>query len=75
MFESCLICGEEGDIQMHHVKHLRGEIEKATGFQTIMTKLNRKQIPVCKACHDNIHAGRYDGRSLLDLQRMKKKGA
>lgn len=69
LFQSCLICGTEEDIQMHHVKHIRRGTEKPTGFQSIMAKLNRKQIPVCPTCHNNIHAGRYDGASLGELQK------
>jgi len=56
---------------MHHVKHLRKEGTKPTGFQIIMSQLNRKQVPVCKACHNNIHAGKYDGVSLKELQKAK----
>jgi hypothetical protein len=50
---------------MHHVRHVRkGEI---TGFLQIMNQLNRKQIPCCKACHNNIHSGKYDGINLSDI--------
>lgn len=68
-FEACLICGAEDGIQMHHVKHLRKEGQKATGFLAVMSQLNRKQIPVCQTCHDNIHGGRYDGVSLKTLRK------
>lgn len=71
MFDSCLICGDTGDIHMHHVKHIRKQGEKMDGFTTIMSKLNRKQIPVCQPCHVKIHAGKYDGISLKNLQGKK----
>jgi hypothetical protein len=58
---------------MHHVKHLRKESEKATNFQSIMSKLNRKQIPVCTSPHHKIHVGKYDGVSLRTLQEKKTK--
>jgi len=32
-----------------------------------MRALNRKQVPVCSACHDKIHRGEYDGISMKDL--------
>jgi predicted HNH restriction endonuclease len=73
LFESSLICGAEGEIQMHHVKHLRKENDKTTSFQSIMSKLNRKQIPVCTSCHHKIHVGKYDGVSLNSLQEKKNK--
>jgi len=63
--EPCRICGSTEQIEMHHVKHIRkGNV---TGFTKIMSQLNRKQIPVCRKCHMNIHNGRYDGISLKDL--------
>lgn len=34
-----------------------------------MSKLNRKQIPVCLDCHNKIHKGLYNGLSLKDLKR------
>jgi predicted HNH restriction endonuclease len=53
---------------MHHVRHIRkmGE-RKPTGFQAVMRTLNRKQIPVCKGCHEKIHRGEDDGIRLHDL--------
>jgi len=64
----CVVCGEPNRIQMHHVRHIRkmdGTAPK--GFTRVMQALNRKQIPVCKACHEKIHRGQYDGLSLKDL--------
>jgi group II intron reverse transcriptase/maturase len=68
----CCICGDTLDkvqIEMHHVRHIRKLSAKrqATGFNRILRMLNRKQIPVCKACHANIHRGKYDALRLSDL--------
>jgi group II intron reverse transcriptase/maturase len=64
----CLICGETDKVEMHHVRHIRKMgLRKPTGFQAVMRALNRKQIPVCKACHRKIHKGEYDGIALHDL--------
>jgi group II intron reverse transcriptase/maturase len=60
--EECLLCGATYNIVMHHVKHIRKG--KGTGVTQIMRQLNRKQIAVCKNCHNKIHAGKYDGTSL-----------
>lgn len=38
-----------------------------------MSKLNRKQNPVCSKCHVKIHNGKYDGISMKDLQLNKIK--
>jgi len=64
----CLVCGNPNKVQMHHIRHIRkmdGEAPK--GFTRVMAVLNRKQVPVCKACHEKIHRGIYDGLSLKDL--------
>jgi len=71
-YDPCWICGTEGDTQMHHVKHLRKDGKKPTGFLDLMSKLNRKQIPVCTQCHLKIHKGLLNHISLKDLKRPEK---
>jgi hypothetical protein len=66
----CIICGSEEKIEMHHLKHIRKSNTKLSGFSTIMSKLNRKQVPVCKICHNKIHNGLYDGISLSKLKSL-----
>lgn len=61
----CCVCGSTTQVEYHHIRHVR--IGKARGFLKVMSQLNRKQIPVCKPCHDNIHSGRYDDMALTDL--------
>lgn len=64
----CCICLETVGVAMHHVRHIRKMTEKqATGFTSLLAKLNRKQVPVCQECHKKIHRGEYDGISLRDL--------
>lgn len=66
--ESCVICGSDANVQMHHVRHVRKLGEKPpTGFTRLLATLNRKQIPTCGTCHGKIHAGIYDGIRLMDL--------
>lgn len=69
--DSCCICGLTEGVEMHHLKHLRKDGDKPTGFLAIMSSLNRKQIPVCKTCHNKIHAGLYNGIKLTDLWSVK----
>jgi group II intron reverse transcriptase/maturase len=63
----CALCGEPGDA-MHHIRRLAdidrpGRQPKAT-WEKIMAARRRKFIKVCVKCHDDIHAGRYDGKRL-----------
>lgn len=69
--EPCSICGSTDNVEMHHVKHVRKG--KIVGFTALMSKLNRKQIPVCVNCHDKIHSGKYDGLSLKNIHLNTKK--
>lgn len=64
----CELCGFEGPIQAHHIRKLAdidrpGRRPKAT-WEKIMSARKRKTLMVCKGCHDVIHSGQYDGRSL-----------
>jgi hypothetical protein len=64
----CVVCGDPKKVQMHHVRHIRKmDGERPKGFTAVMLALNRKQVPVCKACHVRIHRGEYDGLSIKDL--------
>lgn len=59
----CLICGATVDIQMHHLRHLKNTKDKSTLIK-IMSRLNRKTVPLCVPCHNKVHTGKYDGLSL-----------
>lgn len=65
----CVICSSTEKIEMHHIKRLRGPTgENVTkGFNKIMGAINRKQIPVCQKCHNKIHNGTYNDKSLNEI--------
>lgn len=64
----CCICFDSVGVAMHHVRHIRKMNEKqAKGFTSLLAKLNRKQIPVCRECHRKIHNGSYDGMKVSEL--------
>jgi group II intron reverse transcriptase/maturase len=70
----CSICdSDEGPIEMHHVHHVRKQGFRYKGFQEQMALLNRKQVPLCKNCHKKVHAGLYDGPSLVTLRKRMRK--
>jgi group II intron reverse transcriptase/maturase len=73
IYGECCLCGAKG-VEMHHLRKL-ADIDRPGRrpkqlWERIMAARRRKSIPVCKDCHDDIHAGRYDGprlrRALLE---------
>jgi hypothetical protein len=60
----CAICGSNENIEIHHIKSLNKRPRKGNFLEDMMCKMNRKQVPLCKPCHQQVHAGRYDGKSL-----------
>lgn len=64
---NCLICKSKGPIEMHHVKHIRKNGVRYGGFTQQMALLNRKQVPLCRICHQKVHDGLYDQIRLKDL--------
>jgi len=61
----CSICGSTQQIEMHHIRHIKKG--KVIGFAQVLKQLNRRQIPVCKCCHQKIHRGEYDGINLSEF--------
>jgi group II intron reverse transcriptase/maturase len=64
----CVLCDREASIEMHHIRKL-SDIDRPgrrprERWEKIMAARRRKSIPVCEECHDDIHAGRYDGPRL-----------
>jgi group II intron reverse transcriptase/maturase len=70
----CIICDSiKGPIEMHHLKHVCKQGHRYGGFHQQIALLNRKQVPMCQACHKKIHAGLYDGPSLTKLRKQFRK--
>ena len=59
----CVVCGSSENIEIHHVRSLRKRPRKGNFLEDMMSKMNRKQVPLCKPCHLQVHAGKYDGKS------------
>lgn len=64
----CSICGATQNIEMHHIKHIRKRKYSAIPLSEVWTRVmalrNRKQIPLCASCHDQLHSGKYRGKSV-----------
>lgn len=60
--DTCEVCGEKANVQMHHVRHLRDLNKKGKRemplWMKVMISRKRKSIPLCKRCHGNIHFNR-----------------
>ena len=65
--DNCAICDNPEQVEMHHVRHIRKRGKNVQGFTLYMAAVNRKQIPVCRKCHREIHNGKYDGASLPSI--------
>ena len=67
LLDNCAICDNPEQVEMHHVRHIRKRGKNVQGFTLYMAAVNRKQIPVCRKCHREIHNGKYDGASLPSI--------
>lgn len=62
----CELCGVEGvSLEAHHIRKMAdidrpGRRPKAE-WEKRMLAIKRKTLMICDGCHDDIHAGRYDG--------------
>lgn len=66
----CAMCGAVGRTEMHHIKHVRKNkyATLKTTLDQVMQLRNRRQVPLCKACHDKVHAGKKTtGPRLINL--------
>ena len=60
--DKCEMCGSTVDVQVHHIRALRGLNVKGQGdkpkWVQVMAARKRKTLVVCRTCHVDIHAGR-----------------
>lgn len=66
--DTCELCGSTSQVEVHHVRHLkdlnRNDRQPRPRWMEVMAARRRKTLVTCRACHDQIHAGKYDGRKL-----------
>jgi group II intron reverse transcriptase/maturase len=64
--EECELCGAHTQSEGHHIRALKDLQRKGQGerpkWVEVMAMRRRKTLFVCHQCHDDIHAGRADGR-------------
>lgn len=51
---ACTLCGSTTDVQMHHIRKVSA-IKAKTEAERKVKAFNRKQIPLCRGCHFEVH--------------------
>lgn len=62
--DKCKLCGTTEKVEMHHIRRLKDLNPKLSSVHSMMAKMRRKQIPVCRPCHMRIHSGKHSGEKL-----------
>jgi group II intron reverse transcriptase/maturase len=66
----CELCGSREHVEVHHIRALKDLQRKGQGerprWVQIMAARRRKTLVACRKCHNDIHAGRADGRRKLE---------
>jgi len=64
--DTCELCGSREQVEVHHIRALKDLQHKGQGkrprWVQIMAARRRKTLVTCRKCHNDIHAGRADGR-------------
>jgi hypothetical protein len=53
--ENCKLCGSDYRVEMHHVRNMSLLNPKVSKVDKLIVRANRKQIPLCRNCHMNLH--------------------
>jgi hypothetical protein len=69
--QECELCGSDQQIEVHHVRKL-ADLNPKDGselpeWKRRMAARRRKTLVVCRACHEAIQYGNYDGKTLQCL--------
>ena len=62
--KTCVICQTANQVEMHHVRRIQDlrSGRKLDFFTAQMAGINRKQVPLCKAHHIDLHRGNLSER-------------
>lgn len=66
---ACANCESRENVEMHHVRHIKTINITLNPFDKMMARINRKQVPLCRSCHNQVHTGKYHGKSLRYLSK------
>ena len=66
--DACELCGSTDKVEVHHIRHLKDlngtHRRNRPRWMEIMIARRRKTLVTCEQCHEQIHSGKYDGRSI-----------
>jgi hypothetical protein len=63
--QKCELCGSTLKVEVHHVRKLADlDGPNRPEWMRVMAARHRKSLVVCQSCHNQIHAGRYDGPAI-----------
>lgn len=70
----CALCSSEYRVEMHHIRKLSYLKLDKSDLNYLMSRIKRKQIPLCRECHIKHHAGILTiPKDVMDKFTKKKK--
>jgi len=72
--ETCEYCGSQEDVEVHHMRAMK-QLHEYPGrpkpeWVKRMVALKRKTMPLCRTCHDDLHAGRPMRRHMIEIEEV-----
>lgn len=72
--ETCEYCGSKEDVEVHHVRAMKNLHEypgrPKPEWVKRMIALKRKTMPLCRTCHQDVHAGRPMRRQMIKIEEV-----
>jgi thymidine kinase len=56
---SCKACGSKTKVEMHHINKMKNINKNLDYVSQLMIRIKRKQIPLCRVCHMQLHKGKF----------------
>nr|YP_009517180.1 hypothetical protein C0991_000014 [Blastosporella zonata]AYE93077.1 hypothetical protein C0991_000014 [Blastosporella zonata] len=56
----CTKCGSSHRVEMHHIRMMKDLDPKLSLYDKLQIKLRRKQMPLCRACHLDLHKKQHN---------------
>ena len=71
----CELCGNTAALEVHHIRAMKSLYHypghEKPEWMKRMIALRRKTMPLCRTCHEDIHAGRPLRRQIIKLADVK----